>query len=192
MENMIYYRIKDKITCTSKRWDQLAPNISSIKDFAQTYLNPEPLPNSPDGYSLEYALSVNGENYNYHLRTDFIDNNDRRMSNMVFQHTCKADIVIYRGVTDTIYNDMLDNARDLNDVNYYDKGYSYGTLIKGTEFNCRHRFRILVPAGLSVIYLGNIGGYQYEAVIHHGAKLRLVSKDRDYYNCQVIDTDPSL
>lgn len=52
-------------------------------------------------------------------------------------------------------------------------------------------FRILVPKGSHVKYMGNVNfeEHYYEVDIQHGAKLQVISADKEYINCLLVSTN---
>ncbi|SDB68355.1 ADP-ribosyltransferase [Butyrivibrio sp. INlla16] len=193
MKSLLFYRFKNIIYDTGANWDKLAPTIEDAINFAHRNINPEPikpLPHSP--CSLEYTLASDGENINKRLRNDYeLSNLDIQISDMVATHSCKTDLVLYRGINDYVNNLMIDNAEGLKGIDYHEKGYMQCSLIKGHELDCKTKLRIFVPAGSHVIYLGNVNNEQdyYEVDIQHGAKLKIITIDKEYINCKLIETE---
>lgn len=192
MKHRLFYRILGMLKKTGANWDKLAPTKDTAIDFAHTHINPEPVQMIDTyRYSWEYCLAHSGEMLNDRLRGDRLDDDDRSIMEMVSKHSCDTDLVLYRGVHDEIFSMMLDNAKGLDGVDLLEKGYLYCSLVKGHETHCRIRLRIFAPAGSTVVYSGNVNNEQgyYEAVVQHGAKLKLVSCDRDYINCLLLGTE---
>ena len=192
MKTLLFYRILGMLKNTGADWDRLAPTKENAIDFAHTNINSEPV-RMIDSYrfSLEYCLAHSGESLNEHLREDRTDKEDIAISDMVAKHSCKTDLVLYRGVCDYVYDLMIQNAAPLEGVDFYEKGYMQCSLVKGHEINCKTKLRIFVPAGSCVIYLGNVNDEQhyYEVDIQHGAKLKLISIDQTYINCKLLSTE---
>ncbi len=86
---------------------------------------------------------------------------------------------------------MIQNAKSIKGVDFHEKGYMQCSLVKGHESNYKTKFRIFVPAGSCVIYLGNVNDEQfyYEVDIQNGARLKLISIDQDYINVKLISTE---
>ncbi|MBQ3967932.1 MAG: hypothetical protein II688_04520 [Lachnospiraceae bacterium] len=191
MKTLLFYRILGMLKNTGADWDRLAPAIENAIDFAHTNINPEPV-QMIDAYrfSWEYCLAHSGESLNEHLREDRTNKEDIAISDMVAGHSCKTDLVLYRGVCDYVYNLMKQNASSLEGVDFYEKGYMQCSLVKGQEINSKIKLRIFIPAGSCVIYLGNVNDEQgfYEVDIQHGAKLELISIDKTYINCKLLST----
>ena len=193
MKPLLFYRIKNFIHNTGADWDKLAPTIEDAINFAHRNINPEPikpLPHSP--CSLEYTLASD-EELNKHLRNGRPYNEAlaKEISDMVAKNSCKTDLVLYRGINDYVNNLMIDNAEGLKGIDYHEKGYMQCSLIKGHELDCETKLRIFVPAGSHVIYLGNVNDEQdyYEVDIQHGAKLKIITIDKEYINCKLIETE---
>ena len=74
----------------------------------------------------------------------------------------------------------------------YDEGFLFCSLVKGQEYNYGkgngQKFRIYVPKGSKIVYLGNVNDEQtnYEVVVMRSAKLKIVSIDAVYINCKLI------
>ncbi len=185
-----FYRIKSIIHNTGADWDKLAPAIEDAINFAHEYINPEPVVKIDGHDSLEYALAAGGIHINDRFRKDQADVNDINIVNMVSTHSCKKDLVLYRGVFEDVYDLMIENAKALNDIDLFEKGFMQCSIVKGHETNHRTKLRIYVPEGSAVIYLGNVNGEQgsYEVVIQRGAKLKIISADETYINCKLIET----
>lgn len=193
MKPLLFYRIKEKITHTGASWDKLAPTQENAIEFAHEKINSEPIKKLDNQhYSLEYCLAHSGETLNEHFRTDRIYKKDLSIANMVATHTCKTDLVLYRGICEYVYEQMIENSKKINNkyIDFYEKGYMQCSLLQGHELNYKTKLRIYVPAGTHVIYLGNVNDEQcyYEVDIQHGAKLKIISIDHKYINCKLIET----
>ncbi len=192
MKKLLFYRILGMLKNIGADWDKLAPTKETAIDFAHNNINPEPIKMiDAYRYSLEYCLAHSGESLNEHLREDRTDKEYIAISNMVSTHSCKNDLVLYRGVCDYVYDLMIQNAAPLEGVDFHEKGYMQCSLVKGHEIDSKIKLRIFVPAGSCVIYLGNVNDEQgfYEVDIQHGAKLKLVSIDQNYINCKLLSTE---
>lgn len=192
MKPFVFYRIIGRLKNTGVDWDKLAPTKEKAIDFAHNNINPEPVRKiDAYRYSLEYCLAHSGESLNEHFREERIDKQDIAIADMVSTHSCKTNLVLYRGVCEYVYNLMIQNAVSLKGVDFYEKGYMQCSLVKGHELNCKTKLRIFVPTGSCVIYLGNVNDEQkyYEVDIQHGAKLKIVSIDKNYINCKLLCTE---
>ena len=190
MKNQLFYRLNGIIKNTGANWDKLAPTKENAIEFAHVNINPEPQQKiNTDKYSLEYCLAHSGESLNEHLRNNRLNKTDEAISNMVSTHSCKTDLVLYRGICDYVYDQMKTNAENI-EADLYEKGYMQCSLLKGHELNYKNKLRVLVPAGSNVIYLGNVNNEQfyYEVDIQHGAKLKIISIDKEYINCRLLQT----
>ena len=192
MKTFIFYRIIGMLKNTGSDWDKLAQKKETAIDFAHNNINPEPIRMIDEyRYSLEYCLAHSGVSLNEHFREGRIDKQDIEISDMVSAHSCKTDLVLYRGVCEDVYNLMIQNASSLKGVDFHEKGYMQCSLVKGHESNYKTKLRIFVPSGSCVIYLGNVNYEQeyYEVDIQHGAKLKIVSIDQNYINCKLLSTE---
>lgn len=85
---------------------------------------------------------------------------------------------------------MKENAKNLPDCDLYEKGFLATSLIKGHEINSEIKLRIYVPAGTKCIYMGNVNEEQgyYEVDVMHSSKLKIISMDKEYINCKLLET----
>ncbi len=172
--------------------DLLAPSEAAAEEFAANLLNAAP-PAMLDAehFSEGYVISHYGEGINNRCRADKCDDEDMGYISYVGQHRSKGAVVVYRGVTEWSYQRMKKAAKDYPGVDLYETGFMHCALVKGREYKRDYQLRILVPAGSAIVYLGNAGfDYpvepQFEVVIQTGAKLRILSRDREYINCELL------
>lgn len=80
--------------------------------------------------------------------------------------------------------------QNMPDCDLYEKGFLACSLVKGHEINSRTKLRIYVPAGTKCVYMGNVNEEQgfYEVDVMHGSKLKIISIDDEYINCQLLAT----
>lgn len=154
------------------------------------------------------ALLANaGENINKQLRNRKMQDVDlyiRDIINMLKNNTTDTDLIVYRGIQDNVFNEVLksliEEASIFPDCDLYDKGILATSLVKGKELrgsrspqkpNKFKGFRILVPKGSHVKYMGNVNfeEHYYEVDIQHGAKLQVISADKEYINCLLVSTN---
>ena len=85
---------------------------------------------------------------------------------------------------------MKENARNMNDCDLYEKGFLATSLVKGHEINSEIKLRIYVPAGTKCVYMGNVNEEQgfYEVDVMHSSKLKIISMDDEYINCELLET----
>lgn len=187
----IFYYIKDLILKIGARWDELAVDKKSAIDFAQKHINQEPKRVTDAGqYSMEYCLAHSGVSINDRYRHDCANEIDEKIAEMVAEHATDIDLILYRGVCDSVYKFMKSNAKDKSGCDFYEKGFLATSLVKGYEYNYKIKLRIYVPAGTKVIYQGNVDDEQelYEVDVMHGSKLKIISIDSEYINCRLIET----
>lgn len=193
MKPILFYRIKDMIFKIGASWDQLALDENNASQKAQQYINPEPerqQDNDPYKYTLEYCLAHSGETINNRYRQNRPDDIDIQISDMLSSHTTDKDLILYRGVCDHVYELMLKNASESTDCDLLEKGFMATSLVKNHELNYKRKLRIFVPAKSHVIYMGNVN-YEpnfYEVDVQHGAKLKIISIDKTYINCRLMET----
>ena len=202
-ENMIninfFYYIKDFICHISKKWDGMAQNTSSAINFAHDKINLEP------SHEQKWfnTLAHNIEHYNRILRSsnsnaskDTIDNINE-ISNHIRDNMLQNDIILYRQISKTAFENMKKEAQSFSNIDLYDKGFICTTLVKGIEnhygfdYNSQNRYiklRIYVPAETGCIYMGNINSEDgnYEVILPPGSKFKIISIDRYYINCKII------
>lgn len=185
------YRIKGKFQNIGANWDKLAPSKEQAIDYAHKHINQEPERMiDVHRYSLEYCLAHSGEIVNERYRQDRQEDIDLQIGDMVSQHTTDTDLVLYRSVCDYVYDLMKENAKDMLDCDLYEKGFLASSLVKGQELNYKTKLRIYVPAGTKCVYMGNVNEEQgfYEVDVMHGSKLKIISIDDKYINCQLLAT----
>lgn len=193
MKNLNYLKMLERELKISAAWDARAASQRNIHAFVNTYLNPEPARYQPDGsYSLAYCLAAAGESINDQLRSGIITPRIQEIIEM-FDDTYKAkcDLILYRGVSQFVYNQMVDNATDMPGVDLLEKGFLQTSLIKGRELPAQIHLRIYCPATTKAIFLGNVNyeGHFAEVDVMKGAQLKLISADDAYINVKLITTD---
>lgn len=189
MKLCFYYRIIEKIYKFGDKWDKLSPLEKNAIDFAHMYINQEPSQmKDANHYALAYYLAHSGESINERYRDDKPNEDDLRVISMVASHTTKVPLVLYRGVCEDVFGKMRENAKNMDDVDLYEKSFLQTSLIKGHEIKSRYHLRIYVPEGAQAIYLGNVNDEQfyYEVDLQRGAKLKIVSADNKYINCKLV------
>lgn len=191
MKPLLYYRIVEIFCNIGKKWDELSPSVENTINFAHENINPEPnRMNDENHFSLEYCLAHSGESINERFRQDRPDEIDLEIAYMVAQHKTKVPLVLYRGVCEAVFQQMVENAKDMEDTDLYEKSFLQTSFVKGCEIHSEYNLRIYVPDGTQAIYLGNVNDEQdyYEVDLQHGAKLKILSKDNKYINCKLIET----
>jgi len=185
------YRIEGKFQNIGANWDKLAPSKEQAIDYAHNHINQEPQRMiEVYHFSLEYCLAHSGESVNERYRQNRQDDIDLQIGDMVSQHATDTDLVLYRGVCEYVYVLMKENAKDMPDCDLYEKGFLACSLVKGHEINSKTKLRIYVPAGTKCVYMGNVNEEQgfYEVDVMHGSKLKIISIDDEYINCQLLAT----
>lgn len=130
-----------------------------------------------------------GQEYNSMLRKNQENDFLRNVEEYISKCPLKKDIIVYRGLDENILQNNIESANNFKDVDLYDKGFLFTSLTRGGIANYNCKLRIFLPSGTCAIYTGNVNGeeqrYQ-EVVVQRGAKLKIVSKDKDFYNCKLI------
>lgn len=192
MKSKMIYRMYDAIKKISEKWDAMAQSEDTAIDFAHTNINPEPV-RMLDQYkcSYEYYLGHYGESINTRFREDRQDADDREAVEMVASHKNAVPLVLYRGVCEAVFDQMVENAKGMDGVDLYEKAFLATSLVKGHEIQSKCRLRIYVPEGTQCVYLGAVNDEQefYEVVVQHGARLKIVSMDDTYINCKILGTN---
>ena len=86
---------------------------------------------------------------------------------------------------------MVENARNIPGCDFYEKGFLATSLVKGQEINYDIKLRIHVPAGTKCVFMGNVNDEPeyYEVDVMRGAKLKIISMDDEYINCELLETE---
>lgn len=191
MMAILFYRIKDMIFHIGDEWDKKALNEATAIDFAHKHINAEPKRKTDiHNYSLEYCLASSGETINEHFRNNQTQEIHKKISDMVSSHKTDKDIILYRGICDSVLGLMKKNAQEIADCDLYEKGFLSCSLVKGHEINSKIKLRIYIPAGTKCVYMGNVNDeqYYYEVDVMHGSKLKIESIDSEYINCKLLET----
>lgn len=186
-----YYRIKEKFFHFGDNWDKMSPAESEAIAFAHLFINPEPKRMTPNGnFTLEYCLAASGSPISDRYRNGTETEIDKAIANCLSHNHTKKDLVLYRGLCRKNYNDMKINAKNTKNCDLLELGFLHTSLIKGHEEDGQIKLRILVPEGTKAVYLGNVNYEQhlYEVTIQHGAMLKIISRDNNYINCQLLHT----
>ena len=186
-----YYRIKGSLQNIGASWDKLAPNEEKAIEYAHTYINQEPEKMIDNNhYTMEYCLAYFGDRINERFRQNRPNKIDLEIAATVNRNTTDTDLILYRGVHEDVYSLMKKNAKNLKDCDLYEKGFLACSLVKGHEINSKIKLRIYVPAGTKCIYQGNVNDEQgfYEVDVMHSAKLKIITIDKEYINCELIAT----
>lgn len=187
----LFLRIKGKFQNIGANWDKLAPTKEQAIEYAHTHINQEPERMiDANHYSMEYCLAHSGESINERYRQNRADDLDLKIAAMVAEHTTDTDLILYRGVCDYVYDLMVQNAKDIPNCDLYEKAFLACSLVKGSEINSNIKLRIYVPAGTKCVYMGNVNNEQgfYEVDVMHSSKLKVISIDNEYINCQLLAT----
>lgn len=188
----IAYRIKELLFQNSKHWDALAQTEESVVAFAHENINPEPEKFAEDNmhYSLPYCLAASGESINHRFRSDSVTDIDLEIRDEVAKNHSKAPLILYRGICDYVFQEMIKNAASRQGTDLYEKGFMSTSLVKSHEIPSEHYLRIYVPAGTSCIYMGNVNNElaYYEVTIQCESSLIIESIDNKYINCRLIST----
>ncbi|HFR3702611.1 TPA: ADP-ribosyltransferase [Streptococcus suis] len=189
------WRIKNYIHNYDKKWDELAPDVNSMDQFVAEILNSEPLtflPGNSNEFTVEYQLAHYCAEYINPILRRCEEHPDIEKFLAAFaEKEIKKDIVLYRGICQEVLIANMRAAEGIEGVDLYDKAFLNTSLIKGAELNYKTKIRIFVPKGTRAIFVGGVNNenYFYEVIVTKGAKLKILSKDKHYYNCILITTD---
>lgn len=181
-----FYKIKEKIFKYGEKWDALAPNENDAIEFAHKFINEEPKIN---GFTdTEYLLAMSGQSINDSLRSGskqfFYLAEDIKNKYML-----KNNIVVYRGVSSVPYKAMINNAKMIKGVDYFERGFLNTSIVKGKHIESEKQLRIFVPKGTTAFYVGNISNEEkiyYEVIIQMCARLKIISMDDQFINCVIL------
>lgn len=191
---LFIYRIKDIIFNYGTKWDKKSREIKNPEKYASKYINEEPKRKDENNkITWEYYLAHYGEEINNRIRKNKCDDEDIWVSQMLNKRCpSKIDLVLYRGVSNDVYKYMQKSSQNKKDCDLYDEGFLFCSLVKGQEYQYTkgngQKFRIYVSKGSKIVYLGNVNDERtnYEVVVMRGAKLKMVSIDADYINCELL------
>ena len=187
----VFMRVCVVLTVIPTQWDKLSPTEEYAIEYAHAHINEEPERMiDANHYSLEYCLAHSGETINDRYRQDRPESIEQEIAAMVATHTTDTDLVLYRGVCKNVFELMKENAAIVGDCDLYEKSFLQTSLVKGHESNAEIKLRIYAPAGTKAIYLGNVNYEQnyYEVDIMLDSKLKIISIDNDYINCELLTT----
>ena len=193
MKSLVFYRIKDIFLNIGAKWDKLSPPENEAIAFAHEFINPEPekFASRREGkYSPEYVLAHHGQLFNDIFREgrDVGDDDCKYLTDMLDAHATKKDMVVYRGICKYVFEHMKENAKGMDGIDLLDKAFLQSSLVKGHESRTNIRLRIFMPKGTKAVYMGNVNDEQwyYEVTIQRETPLRVISVDKEYINCEVV------
>ncbi|WP_192574092.1 ADP-ribosyltransferase [Anaerococcus sp. Marseille-P9784] len=189
------FKIKEVTFIYGYNWDLMSPIEKNAKEFANLNINKEPKMFKDENsyeFSSEYILAASSMTINDKLRNNHLDHDIINIFKDINKHKLKKDIVVYRGIHENVIKLMIENAKNYKNIDYYEKGFLNTSIVKGKEIDCNTKLRILLPKGTCAFYVGNVSSEEeiyYEVIIQKGAKLKILSKDKEYINCILIETD---
>lgn len=164
-----------------------------VDDFEENiYTTQNNKKDSPENTDFITKFCSLGQDYNWMLRKDNDPSLLKDVSEYISQYPIKKEIIVYRGVHEGVLKNNIEAAKGLKNVYLYDKGFLFTSLTKGGIANYHHKLRIYLPQGTCAIYTGNVLNQEQryqEVVVQRGAKLRILSKDKHFYNCILVETD---
>lgn len=164
-----------------------------VDDFEENiYTTKNNKKDSPENTDFIIEFCSSGQDYNWMLRKDNDNNLLKDVSEYISQYPIKKEIIVYRGVDEGVLKNNIEAAKGFKNVDLYDKGFLFTSLTKGGIANYHHKLRIYLPQGTCAIYTGNVMNQEQryqEVVVQRGAKLRILSKDKHFYNCILVETD---
>lgn len=215
LRDRIFLRLKELLYRYGSRWDKLSPDmgevsrerrasmsleeeeqyLENITQYAIKNINTPPKDSQVDNpykYTPERMICNNGINYNKNLRESILCDEVFENSEYIRKYKLEVDIVVYRGVTDSVLSHNIESAMGNRHFDLYEKGFLFASLTKSTCLQgCKNNMRIYLSKGTCAFYSGNVNNESYlqEIVVQRGAKLKILSKDKIYLNCLLINTD---
>lgn len=170
------------------KWENYKITKEEAHKFGEMYINKEPIAKNGYKFTLEYELSHYGDSINENLRRNNITPKILQMTNLIANNKTKKDIVIYRGVCEAVYKQMINNTSNLNEIDLYEKGFFYSSLVEGHEIQSSYQLRVFVPIGTNALYQGNVNNdiNRFEVILQRDTKLKILSIDNKYINCIII------
>ena len=199
MNNFIL-RFKELIFSYGKKWDKLAASKSNLEEYVKENLNEEPekfYNNNRLKPTFERSIAKDsGDIFNNMLYMTATHNDDYNSDELNYyieairKYTTKNDIVVYRGVKEFVMQSTIKEAINKN-CDLYDVAFMSTSLFKSEERIYPYYLRIYIPKGTCAYYVGDASdeGDNYEVLVQKGARLKIVSKDKVYYNCILLGTD---
>ncbi len=174
--------------------DKLSPSPENIDCFVEIALNKASSAKLNDDFTMEHYISHCTTRLNDHIISGTPTLSDTDQITYMERFSSRLPVVLYCGINEYIYKLMRKNAKMHPDTDLYADGMIHGSIVKGKEYRDNYNLRILIPAGSKVLYLGNAGYPEdveaiYETVIQTGARLRILSRDPKYINCELLSTN---
>ncbi len=198
MNNFIL-RFKELIFSYGKKWDKLAASKSNLEEYLKENLNEEPekfYNNNRLKPTFERSIAKDsGDIFNNMLYMTATHNDDYNSDELNYyieairKYTTKNDIVVYRGVKEFVMQSTIKEAINKN-CDLYDVAFMSTSLFK-IEKKYPYYLRIFIPKGTCAYYVGDASdeGDNYEVLVQKGARLKILSKDNQYFNCILLGTD---
>ena len=189
VKNVFLLKLKDKLCHISKAWDAKSIKKDEAIEYAHVHINPEPeKPDLTGDYSKNtyYKLAYSGETINNALRTG--ENNFNDIMETVKSNFSDEPLILYRGVCEYVYGKMIQHAEGHKEADYIERGFLCCSLVKDHHIKDTYCLRISVPKHTPMVYMGNVSNEQdyYEVDILCGAKLKIVSIDKEFINCVLV------
>lgn len=215
LRERLFLRLKELLYRYGSRWDKLSPDmgevsiecrrsmsleeeeqyLENITKYAIKNINIPPKDSQVDNPykdTPEKMICSNGTKYNENLRKGILFDEVFENSEFIRKYKLEVDLVVYRGVKDSILFHNIESAKGNSYLDLYEKGFLFGSLTKTTCLQGRNYYmRIYLPKGTCAFYSGNVNNESYlqEIVVQRGARLKILSKDKTYLNCLLINTD---
>lgn len=189
-----WYRFKEILLRYGEKWDALAPMESEAIRYAHMYINEEPERKLGGTLTLSPMYRIaSSQQISQRLRSGTATDIDLELIEALKPYTLKNNIVVYRGVFEDDFNNMIVNAKEIGNCDLYEKGLYSTSIVKGKQESQRsYQLRTFLPKGTNAIYLGNVNYEEkayYEVLVQKGAKLKIVSMDNSFINCILLSTD---
>lgn len=190
----IWYKLKEIIFRYGEKWDALTPKEDEAINFAHNYINMEPA-RYVEGTSYPssmYRIAAS-QSISQRLRSNIASDIDIELLEALKRYILPNDIIVYRGIFEDDFKNMIKNAKIIGNCDLYEKGLYSTSIVKGKQESKRaYQTRTFLPKGTNAVYLGDVNDEEkryYEVLVQKGARLKIVSMDKSFINCILIGTD---
>lgn len=195
----IALRLKELFVRNDENWYCHTQTEGLADVFAANWLNDDP-PMFEDEenklYSSAYILSHYFDLENRYIeQCDKEDETIRKLTNDLDECVNGMELYAFLAFDDLNYN-FVENRKRAKQrklpINcLYVPGYIVASLVQQVPFKDMAMYRIRIPVGNKVMYLGNADPYgaKHQIAIQKGAVLRIDSIDNHYINCTLVGTN---
>ena len=190
----IWSKLKEIIFRYGEKWDALTPKEDEAINFAHNYINMEPAryEEGTSRPSSMYRIAAS-QPISQRLRSNIASDIDIELLEALKRYILPNDIIVYRGIFEDDFKNMIKNAKIIGNCDLYEKGLYSTSIVKGKQESKRaYQTRTFLPKGTNAVYLGDVNDEEkryYEVLVQKGARLKIVSMDKSFINCILIGTD---